>query len=481
MDRRQARRARRRRAAAQAARRRRTVSTRRSSTRDAARRGRTRRAAYRAREKSGRSPRRSPATPSAPTSRSPSTRRSPPTGRARRSPGTRTRPGGAGSRVAVVPLPRRAAARAAGRLRSERPTPTPRGSPRAPPADGGSRGPRVAPEPRTPTRARRATPAIEAPAEDRAFAWVELVAIDADGAPLGATAEDHLRPRSSGTGVVRSRRVRQSAGSSTSWCATRRRRAKGRGACPSRRRARRRRRRRADDRDRPERRGRGARSISSRATRGDARGSRSSTRRIARARPRSRRRRAPLGPPSVEDALEGPACSSRPPHPPRAGPRRASSRLSRAEDGALFRDVACIPARSAVRSRLRRPRLRACKNPAPLPSQGGIDYVSPVSCHCPVLQGPPLPRAPRQSPRLSSRLACMLAAGGLTVTKSLRTRAHSSIGQSPRLITGLFLVRTQVGPRRLARLPSFVSSCVARRSRARPRAARSRISRGVTR
>ena len=26
------------------------------------------------------------------------------------------------------------------------------------------------------------------------------------------------------------------------------------------------------------------------------------------------------------------------------------------------------------------------------------------------------------------------------------TRAHSSIGQSPRLITGLFLVRTQVGP-----------------------------------
>ena len=28
-----------------------------------------------------------------------------------------------------------------------------------------------------------------------------------------------------------------------------------------------------------------------------------------------------------------------------------------------------------------------------------------------------------------------------------RTRAYSSIGQSPRLITGLFLVRTQVGPR----------------------------------
>ncbi len=29
---------------------------------------------------------------------------------------------------------------------------------------------------------------------------------------------------------------------------------------------------------------------------------------------------------------------------------------------------------------------------------------------------------------------------------SRATRAHSSIGQSPRLITGLFLVRTQVGP-----------------------------------
>jgi hypothetical protein len=34
---------------------------------------------------------------------------------------------------------------------------------------------------------------------------------------------------------------------------------------------------------------------------------------------------------------------------------------------------------------------------------------------------------------------------------SSRSRAHSSIGQSPRLITGLFLVRTQVGP--LSTLP----------------------------
>jgi hypothetical protein len=39
------------------------------------------------------------------------------------------------------------------------------------------------------------------------------------------------------------------------------------------------------------------------------------------------------------------------------------------------------------------------------------------------------------------RVSCL---GARTLTRSIR--AYSSIGQSPRLITGLFLVRTQVGP-----------------------------------
>ena len=35
---------------------------------------------------------------------------------------------------------------------------------------------------------------------------------------------------------------------------------------------------------------------------------------------------------------------------------------------------------------------------------------------------------------------------GAVQSRTTATRAHSSIGQSPRLITGPFLVRTQVGP-----------------------------------
>jgi hypothetical protein len=41
----------------------------------------------------------------------------------------------------------------------------------------------------------------------------------------------------------------------------------------------------------------------------------------------------------------------------------------------------------------------------------------------------------------------------------LATRAHSSIGQSPRLITGPFLVRTQVGPHLVRRLRAAGALC----------------------
>ena len=58
----------------------------------------------------------------------------------------------------------------------------------------------------------------------------------------------------------------------------------------------------------------------------------------------------------------------------------------------------------------------------------------------------------RPSPLSSSFAHVAVAAGQGRFRYRMRpdrqraTRAHSSIGQSPRLITGLFLVRTQVGP-----------------------------------
>ena len=54
------------------------------------------------------------------------------------------------------------------------------------------------------------------------------------------------------------------------------------------------------------------------------------------------------------------------------------------------------------------------------------------------------------SSRTKSAVAASSVAASSSQTKSAvaeSLRAHSSIGQSPRLITGLFLVRTQVGPR----------------------------------
>ena len=147
---------------------------------------------------------------------------------------------------------------------------------------------------------------------------------------------------------------------------------------------------------------------------------------------------------------------------------------------------------TTVASRASRPSLAEiwCKNPAPLPSSRSIDYVPHVSrrrppswalryslrsSRAPVVR-PPVVRPHAVRPQgESSRGEALAQDEGLG-----SPRAHSSIGQSPRLITGLFLVRTQVGPQGRVVRPalSVRGALLAPRcgSRSRPRSAPSALS-----
>ncbi len=116
----------------------------------------------------------------------------------------------------------------------------------------------------------------------------------------------------------------------------------------------------------------------------------------------------------------------------RAGLRRASKREPALDEA---RPLAWIRAGAGACSR---------RCPATLPRSSGF-------CHAPQGRAPALDGGPSVPPRLSTTLPAWhpppdFAPPLLIWRSGCAMRAHSSIGQSPRLITGPFLVRTQVGP-----------------------------------
>ena len=363
-------------------------------------------------------------------------------GRARLGRG-RARPA-AGSTLAAVPLDGGRRARAASRLRRQR---RPRRSARR-----AARGRRMVGRLDRASlggrdgrgRAARSR-LVEGPAEDRAYSWIEVVVVDDDGAPSGAPrritpALGHVASFDLGAAVA--------AGSSTSSCVTRRRPAKGRGAASF--------------------------TSSSAPTaaidepavlvarRGRPRIGRPRHRRRASVVAVVRRRAGPhpavplgrparrSGSPSIEDALDGGAA----PRPRRApDPSRASRRAFPGGDGAALPRRRPALASAAVRrfgrEAPRRRFSRARTRPSSLAGRYRLRF--PRVPTPPTFVGPPTTESTIR-PRTRER-----------------TRAHSSIGQSPRLITGLFLVRTQVGPRRgraSRSSPSFCSSPARALSRA---------------